>query len=318
MAAINPQSTVLSNVVPKKGSRLARRESGWGLLFIAPWIIGFLLFTLIPMAASLVLSFTNYELLNPEEMRFIGLNNYARMARDPMVGHSLWITVKFGLLSVPITIALTLGIALLVNQPRLFGKRIFRTLFYMPSIIPVVAVTLIWGGVLNGQSGWLNRMLEVVGINGPNWILSETWVYPALMFMGFWGIGGGMLIMLAGLQGVPTELYDAAKVDGAGPLRRFWNITLPMISPVIFYILVTSLIGLSQYFTQPYVMTNGTGDPNNATMFFNINLYKEAFRFQEMGYASAQGWLMFSIVILTTIVLFWSARYWVYYAGGDE
>jgi multiple sugar transport system permease protein len=299
-------------------SGLSRREALWGILFIAPWIVGFLLFTLIPMGASLVLSFTDFHILRPGEINWIGTANYTRMLNDSKLWHSLRITAWFAVLSVPAGLALTVGIAVLVNAERLLFKRLFRTLFYMPSIIPVVAVTLIWGGVLNGQTGWINRSLAVIGIQGPNWVLDTTWVYPSLVFMGFWGIGGGMLITLAALQNVPSELYDAAKVDGAGPVRSFFNITLPMITPVIFYLLVVSLIGVSQYFTQPFVLSNGTGRPGDATMFFNINLYKEAFTFQQMGYASAQGWLMFVIVLLLTVFLFGTARYWVYYAGAEE
>lgn len=297
---------------------LARREAAWGLVFLSPWIVGVLLFTALPMVASLAISLTDFDLRHPEAIRFVGLANYQRMLSDPNVLQSLGVTVKFALISVPTTMAAALAVALLTNQALLRGKPIFRALFYMPYQIPLVASTLIWAGVLNMQTGWLNLALSVFGIDGPNWINDTFWIYPGLTLMGLWGIGNMMVIFLAGLQGVPTELYEAARVDGAGRLQSFRHITLPMISPVIFYNLIIALIGTFQYFTQAYTLTNGRGDPDNATLFFNLNLYREAFKFMQMGYGAALAWVLFVIVLGLTILLFGSSARWVYYAGGER
>ncbi|MGH2394032.1 MAG: carbohydrate ABC transporter permease, partial [Candidatus Limnocylindria bacterium] len=197
----------------------------------------------------------------------------------------------------------------------LAGRNVFRTLFYMPMQIPIVASTVVWIGVLNASNGWLNYALEAVGLPGPNWLNSAIWVGPALALMGLWGIGNMMLIFLAGLQSVPTELYDAAKVDGAGAWDTFRRVTLPLISPVLFYNLIIVLIATFQYFTQAYVISNGRGDPDRATLFFNLNLYREAFTFFNMGYASALAWLLFVIVLGLTFLLFRTAGAWVHEGG---
>jgi multiple sugar transport system permease protein len=293
------------------------RESIWGFVFIGPWVIGFLLFTLGPLIASLVLSLTDFNLVRPEATRFIGLDNYSRLTTDPLVLQGLFVTAKFALLAVPVTMVASLGLALLVNSPRLIGRSAFRTLFYMPIQIPLVASTLVWIGFLNPETGWLNGLLGVVGIHGPDWTNNATWVYPALTLIGLWGIGNFMLINIAGLQSVPTELYEAARIDGAGPWSTFRRITIPLMSPILLYNLVISLITTFQYFTQAYVLTNGRGDPNNATLFINLDLFREAFVNNHMGYAAAIGWLLFVIVLALTLILFVAARKRVYYAGGE-
>ncbi len=293
------------------------REAAWGLVFVAPWVIGFLLFTFGPLIASLILSFTDFNLVRPEAVRFIGLDNYVQMAGDPLVLQGLVVTAKFAILAVPITMIASLGIAVLVNSPRLFGRSGFRTLFYMPIQIPLVASTLVWIGFLNTETGWLNGLLGFIGIQGPDWLNNATWVYPALTLLGLWGIGNFMLISIAGLQAVPTELYEASRIDGAGPWSMFRRITIPLMSPILLYNLVICLITTFQYFTQAYVLTNGRGDPNNATLFINLDLFREAFVNNHMGYASAIGWLLFVIVLALTLVLFLVARKRVYYAGGE-
>jgi multiple sugar transport system permease protein len=299
------------------GSSQHRRESLTGLAFVAPFIVGFILFSALPMAASLVLSLTDFDPREPDQIHFIGLENYAEMLRDPVLHESLWVTVRFGLMVVPLTLGVALGVAILVNSRLLAGRNVFRTLFYMPMQIPIVASTLVWIGVLHANTGWLNQALAIFGIDGPNWLQSPTWVGPALALMGLWGIGNMMLIFIAGLQSVPTELYDAAKVDGAGPWASFRHVTLPLISPVLFYNLIIAIIAAFQYFTQAYVVSNGRGDPDRATLFFNLQLYREAFGFFNMGYASALAWLMFVIVLGLTIVLFRSAGSWVF-SGGER
>ena len=299
---------------PRAGG-FARSESLTGWLFVAPFVVGFVLFSLLPMAASLVLSLTNFDPRAPDEISFIGLANYERMLRDPVLHESIGVTLRFALLVVPLSLAAALGIAMLVNSTLLAGRNVFRTLFYMPMHIPIVASTLVWMGVLHANSGWLNVGLGAVGIEGPNWLQSPTWVGPALALMGLWGIGNMMLIFLAGLQSVPSELYDAAKVDGAGGWSSFRHVTLPLISPVLFYNLIIALIATFQYFTQAFVISNGRGDPDRATLFFNLNLYREAFGFFNMGYASALAWLLFAMVLGLTLILFRTAGSWVYEAG---
>jgi ABC-type sugar transport system permease subunit len=304
-------------VPPKRRGRfaIARRESLTGLGYVAPFIVGFLLFSAIPMVASLVLSLTNFDPREPDEIRFIGLANYARMLRDPILHEAIGVTLRFALLIVPLSLGFALAVAMLVNSKLLLGRSVFRTLFYMPIQIPIVASTLVWIGVLHANTGWLNYALEAIGLPGPNWLQSPTFVGPALALMGLWGIGNMMLIFLAGLQSVPTELYDAARVDGAGRWASFRHVTLPMISPVLFYNLIIALIAAFQYFTQAFVVSNGRGDPDRATLFFNLQLYREAFGFFNMGYASALAWLLFVIVLLCTAVLFRTAGSWVYQGG---
>jgi len=300
-----------------QGFNLQQQRRLWGWVFLSPWIIGFLAFGLVPIVASLAFSFTDFNLTSDDPMQFVGLENYRKLLDDPLVGISLEATAKFAAIALPLAVILPVLLAALMNSEYLSGKRFFRTLFYMPYMVPAVSAVYIWGGVLNSETGWINRSLELIGINGPNWLFDITWIYPALNIIGLWTIGNAMLITLAGMQGVPTELYEAAKVDGAGPLTRFRNITLPMISPVIFYNLIISVIGLFRYFDVPYILKEGSGDPNNATMFYNIHLYKEAFLFQDMAYGATLAWLLFAIAMVFTFAIFYSAKYWVYYNAED-
>jgi multiple sugar transport system permease protein len=302
----------------KTSSNLMRREIRWGLLFLSPWIVGFFLFTLLPTLASLVFSFFNYNPIQPDQASFAGFSNYARLFTDPFFRQAIGVTARFAAISIPFAIIIPLGLALLVNSEYLFGKALYRTLFFMPSMIPLVVNVMVWRGIMNSESGWLNRaIMFLFGVEGPNWFQDEKWVLPALTIMGVWGVGNAMIIMLAGLQNVPTELYDAAKVDGATSLQRFRHVTLPIISPIIFYQLVLAVIGAFQYFTQAYIVSNGRGDPNGATMFYNLYLYRTAFNFLDMGYGATLAWVMFVIVLLITIFLFRTQQRWVYYAGGE-
>jgi ABC-type sugar transport system permease subunit len=294
------------------------REAIWGFVFIGPWLIGLILLTAGPIVASLVMSLTNFDLLHADQTRFVGLDNYAQMTADPLVAQALIATFKFAIIVIPLTMGASLGFALLLNHPRLAFKGALRTLVYMPIMIPLVASTLVWTGFLNTETGWLNRILASVGISGPDWINSEIWIYPALSLMGLWAIGNFMIINIAGLQSVPTELYEAARIDGAGWWKSFRRITIPLMSPVLLYNLVIVLIATFQYFTQAYTMTNGRGDPNNATLFINLELFREAFQYSKMGYGAAIAWLLFAIVIVLTLALFLFARKRVYYAGGER
>jgi multiple sugar transport system permease protein len=300
------------------GSSLQRERRLWGWIFLSPWVIGFVVFTAAPIIAALVFSFTNFNLVNVDDFRFIGLSNFERLFTDPVLKVSLGVTFKYFLMALPLAIVLPVVLAALLNSPYLAGKRLFRTLFYMPYVVPVVSAIFIWGGVLNSESGWLNRVLGLLGVAGPNWLDDVRWIYPALLIIGLWGLGNAYLITLASMQAVPTAYYEAARVDGASGLRRFWHITIPMISPVIFFNTVLAVIGLLRYFEIPFILSNGTGSPGDSTMFFNVHFYKMAFVFFDMGYASALAWLMFAITLVFTVILFWSARYWVYYASGDQ
>ncbi len=294
-------------------SASARREARWGLLFLSPWILGFFLFTLIPMVASLIFSFTDFNLLHPDEIHFVGLKNYRHLLHDPLVKQSLLVTLRFILISVPVGMLFPLFLATLLNAKSLKGKPFLRTLFYMPYIVPMISAAYIWRGFLGTTDGWLNKGLALLGIKGPDWWNSPQWIYPALVLAGLWGVGNAMLTMLASMQAVPTELYEAAKVDGATPIHTFRHITLPMISPVLFYNLVLILIGTFQYFLLPWVIKGPNGDPGGATMFYNLYLFKTAFPYSDMGYGSTLAWVLFFIILLVTLFLFGTAKYWVYY-----
>lgn len=308
-----------STTQPKQGAgSLMRQQRIWGWIFLSPWIIGFTVFTAAPIVASLVFTFMDFSLANPDAITFVGLKNWQHLFTDPLTLTSLSVTIRFALIAVPFGLIVPLAMATLLNSKRLFGKRLWRVLFYMPYMVPAISSIFIWQSFLNGQSGWLNRILVLLGIaNPPNWLQDESWILVAFLLIGLWGVGNAMLTMLATMQGVPTELYEAADVDGAGAWTKWYRIMLPMISPVIFYNLVLSVIGLMQYFVVPYVMTRGTGNPNNSAYFFNMQLYKTAFTFADMGYGATQAWLIFIIALALTIGLFVTSKRWVYYSSGD-
>jgi multiple sugar transport system permease protein len=321
MAIVDDRVSVY--VPPAKRGSLARREMLWGLFFLSPWLIGLVVFTALPILASLALSFTNFNILQPDSLRFVGLDNYTRMWNELIsnraVGQSLGVTFRFALMSVPLGIGLALGLALLLHHKLLAGKAVFRTLFFMPVLIPLVASTIVWQGFLNGSTGWLAQILRSLGLPAPDWFADPAWALPGLVLVGIWGIGNMMLIFLAGLQAVPTELYDAVKVDGGGPWARFRNVTLPMISPVLFYNILIAVILVAQYFTQAYTLDpTGNGRPGGSTFFFNLNLYKEGWTYNNIGYASALAWLMMLIVVLAAIALFRTSARWVFYAGAER
>lgn len=301
-----------------KSLSLQQRQRRWGLIFLSPWIVGFLAFTFFPIVASFVFTFTEFNLSNPDQISFVGLANYQKLFNDPLARDALIVTFVFGAFSVPISVVLPIALAALLNARQLWGKRIFRTLFYMPYMVPAVSSIFIWQRFLNPDTGWLNRVLEILGIQGPNWLLDVQWVYLALYLVGIWSIGNAMLTTLATMQGVPTELYDAAKVDGAGAWVSFRKITIPLISPIIFYNLILTIISLLQYFIVPYILTEGTGRPGNRLYFFNMHLYKTGFQYFDMGYASVMAWIIFVIALFLTVTLFISARHWVYYASGED
>jgi multiple sugar transport system permease protein len=298
----------------EKMSPLARQEARWGYIFISPWIIGFLAFTLIPMIASLAFSFTDFNLVKPDETTFTGLDNYRQFFRDPLVMQSALVSLRFALIAVPIAILQPILMAALLNSKSLWGKRLFVTLFYMPYIVPLVSAVYIWQGMLNSQTGWINNGLAAIGIAGPDWLESTVWIYPSLVIIGLWGVGNALLYTISSMQGIPTELYDAAEVDGAGMWRSFIHISIPLITPIIFYNLILVVIGMVSYFLVPFVLKGPSGDPGNATMFYALQLYKQAFTYSEMGYGATMAWMMFVFAMIVTLVLFGTQKYWVYSA----
>ena len=296
-------------------SPLARREARWGLLFISPWIIGFLAFTLFPMVASLAFSLTNLSLAQEQPLGFVGLRNYLTMFGDAQVWESLWVTLRFAALNLPIAIVIPFVVALVLSSPYLRARGVFRTAFFLPYVIPFVSGVLAWQGMLNIETGWISMVLRAVGIEPPNWLQDPSLVYPSLVFIGLWGIGAGVIVNLAGLRAVPSELYDAVHIDGGGWWASLRHITVPLMSPVIFYALILGIVDVMQYFLVPLVLYNGSGEPAGSTLFFNLLLYKTAFGYQNFAYASAMAWLLFAITLAITLIVFRTARYWVYYAG---
>jgi multiple sugar transport system permease protein len=304
----------IATTISAKGLTLQQQQQIWGWIFLSPYIIGFFVFTLFPLAASFYFSFTDYKI--GESPRWIGLHNWEQLFKDPTTYDSLEVTLRFGIIMLPVSILVPLGMAALLNSKYLAGKRFFRVLFYMPYMVPAISGIFVWQSFLNGQTGLLNRVLRMIGIaDPPDWLFNPTWIHPAMVLIGLWGVGNAMLTMLAGMQGVPTELYEAARVDGAGPLTSFRRITLPMISPVILYNLVLTVIGLMQYFVVPFVLSNQTRT-NPETNFINLHLYRTAFQFFDMGYASAIAWFLFAVAMLLTLFVFYTSRRWVYYSGG--
>ena len=291
---------------------LARRESLWAYTFITPWIIGFFIFTVGPMLASLYFSFTEYDIVSAP--KWVGLTNYIHLIHDNLFWHSLGVTFKYAVIALPLGLIISYLIAVLLNQ-KISGINIWRTVYFLPSVIAGVAVALLWARIFDPKFGILNPFLAQLGIKGPGWLSDPQWAVPALVIMSLWSVGGNIIIYLAGLQGVPTDLYDAAKVDGATAWQRFRHVTLPMTTPVIFYNLILGLIGTFQYFTEVYVLTNGTGNPARATLFYNLYLYQNAFRYFHMGYASTMAWVLFIIVLGFTLLIFRSSDTWVYYEG---
>jgi multiple sugar transport system permease protein len=294
---------------------LARYEALWGYAFIAPWILGFTLLTLIPMVATFAFTFTNINLIQDRPLEFVGLENYENLIADPRTWDALLVTLRFAAFALPIGLILPFSIALLLNSKSLRGSRYFQALFFMPFVIPFVAALFAWGGMLNPEAGWINGVLGFLGIRGPDWLNDPRWIYPSLILIGLWGIGSAIIINLAGLQNVPSELYDAARVDGAGWWGQLRHVTLPLMSPVIFYSIVLGTIGVLQYFLVPLVLNTGDGRPAGTTFFFNVHIYKTFFTFQDMSAGATLAWFLFVIILGITLLLFWSARYWVYYAG---
>src|SRR5215213_1286143 len=242
-----------------------------GLLFLSPWIVGFLVFTLLPTIATLIFSFTNLDLSRQQPLEFVGLANYQKLLSDPGVANSLKVTFVFAAFYLPVTMIAPFLVALLLNSPRLRGASLFRILIFLPYVVPLVAGVLIWEGMLLADTGWVNEFLRMVGwSNPPDWLQDPTWIYPGMTIVSIWTIGGAVIVNLAALRGVPTELYDAVKIDGGGSWAQLRHVTLPMVSPVIFYSLTLGVVGVLQFFLIPFVLKSGTGEPGGTTLFYNL------------------------------------------------
>ena len=292
----------------KRMSVMQRQEERCFFALISPWIAGFLIFTLVPMVASGVLSFMEWDYINAPE--FVGLQNYQNLFVDKLFYKSLSVTAIYSFVSVPLSLLISFLFALLLNCD-IKCLSVFRTMFYLPSLVSGAAASVLWMWMFNPEFGVLNTILGYFGIKGPGWIYDKDWAFTSLIIMSLWSVGGSMLVYLSGLQGIPTELYEAAKIDGASSFTRLFKITLPMMTPVVFYNLIMGVIGSFQTFTQSYVMT--AGGPSYSTYFYVYYLYQNAFKYFNIGYASAMAWVLFFIILLFTALIFKSSAVWVYY-----
>jgi multiple sugar transport system permease protein len=286
------------------------RQTVEGYLFISPWLVGFIVFTAGPAVASLVISLHRWSLIRAP--RFVAARNYVTMfTDDPLFWQSLRVTLTYVATAVPLQIVFALFLAILLNQKVRFIP-VFRTLFYLPSVVSGVAIAVLWQWLYQPEIGLINDLLRRVGIQGPEWLWSQQWALPAIVGASLWTVGGTMIIFLAGLQDIPQHLYEAASLDGAGEVAKFRHVTLPMLSPVIFFNLVLGMIAAFRMFELPLVMTN-RGGPLNATMFYALYLYLNAFNFLKMGYAAALAWILFIIIMIVTMAQLRLARHWVHY-----
>ncbi|WP_414850778.1 carbohydrate ABC transporter permease [Brevibacillus sp. IT-7CA2] len=283
-------------------------------LFILPWILGFLAFTLGPMLFSLVMSFFDWPVVG--EVTFVGLDNYVNMfTDDPLFWQSLWVTIKFALLFVPLNLFIALFLAMMLNQ-KVKGSGFFRTVFYLPSVISGVALAMIWAWVYDGEYGIFNYLLSLVGITGPDWLNDTSWALVAMVIASLWGQGSMVLIFLAGLKSIPESLYEAASIDGAGAVQKFFRITLPMVSPTILFNLIMTIISAFQQLSLALLLTGG--GPLQSTYFYAMYAYDNAFKYFKMGYASANSWFMFAIILVLTFLVFKTSGKWVYYEGDNR
>lgn len=282
-----------------------------GLAWISPWLLGFVIFMAVPIGMSLWYSLTDFPLLEPP--LYVGLENYQGLLSDAVFGKALWNTAVYCILFIPAASALSLLFAAALNQ-RLKGLWVYRTAVFIPSLVPIVAAAMIWLWLFNADQGLINVALRVVGIEGPNWLGDRDWALIALVLMGLWNIGQPVVIYLAALQDVPESLYEAASIDGMGPWRRLWHVTMPMISPVILFNVIIMTINTLQVFAVPYIMTEG--GPDRATYLFTHYLYDNAFVFRKMGYACAIAWVQFVVILALTGAMFAASRKLVHYRAG--
>lgn len=293
---------------------MRNKEGAWFYFFISPWLLGFSLLTLGPIVFSIYMSFTDWDLFQTPQ--FIGIDNYRKLlTEDPIFWKSVFNTFYYALIAVPLGMAISLWIAYYLNK-KLKGITFFRVLFYLPSVVPVVASSLLFIHLFAPSAGLINKTLHFFGIIGPAWLLDANWVKPALIIMSLWGVGGGIVLLLAGMKGVPSEFYEAASIDGASSKQAFFRITFPMLTPVIFFNLVTGIIGALQTFAQVFIVTEG--GPDNASQMIVPYLFQNAFRFYKMGYASSIAWVLFIIIMALTLIVFRSSALWVHYEEGKN
>ncbi|MBQ7182871.1 MAG: sugar ABC transporter permease [Clostridia bacterium] len=306
----------MSTVTAKrKGVTNEMRQNRYGYAFISPWLLGLFLFTLVPMLFSLFLSFCKWDIVTGiSTIKWIGFENYTKIFADKKFYKALEVTFRYCLISIPAYQIVSLLVAMLLNM-RIKLMHGIRLIFFLPSIIPTIASSMIWMQML-GKEGVLNQGLKLLGITGPSWLNTPQTALYGLIIMGVWGIGNTIIIYLSGLQGVGEELYEASSIDGANSFQRFFKITIPMISPTIFFNVVMAVIGSFQYFTQAFVMTEG--GPLNSTLFYNLYLYVKAYKELKMGYASALAWIMFVIILFFTLLVIRSSSFWVYYQNDDK
>ena len=288
-----------------------RRNIGLGLLFISPWIAGFLVFQVYPLLASIYFSFCDYDVL--QSAVWIGGLNYRDMMSDEVFWKSLYNTLYFAAFSLPLGMISSVAMAILLNQS-VRARPVFRTIYFLPSLVPMVAGAVLWWWILNGKFGLLNQGLALLGIEGPSWLGDEKWTKPSLILMSVWGVGNAVVIYLAALQDVPRSLYESAELDGASFWQKTRYITLPMISPVLYFNLIMGVIGSLQVFAQPYIMLGG-GGPNRSALFYAVYLFQNAFEYRQMGYACAMAWILFLLIILLTWLATASTRKRLFYAG---
>lgn len=286
-----------------------KREALWGYVFASSWILNFMLFSLFPFVFAIYLSFCYFQGLGT--IRWIGLYNYQKMFRDPMVAHSLWVTFKYTLMSVPINMVSGVAMAVLLNQ-KVRGLGVWRTIYYLPAVLPQIAALMLWGWIFS-HHGILNWFLSLFGFKAVDWLTNEYTVLPAFIIMNLWYVGSGVLIYLAAMQNVPTEFYEAAQIDGANAWQRFWHITIPQISPILFMQLIFNIIGSLQTFSQVIVMIGN--NPNPGALFFSFYVYQQFFLSNQYGYAAALSWLLFAIIAVITALTFKWSQAWVYYEG---
>lgn len=315
------------DVTPGNHSARAARRRGWsvrtrrnfvsGILFISPWIVGFILFTLYPMLYSLYISFTEHHIRTPSE--WVGWANYLNLLSDRRFWTSLYNTTYMVAIAVPVNLFCSFVCAVLLNL-KLRGQSIYRVIYFLPSIVPVVASTMLWIWIFNTNNGLLNAALGLLGIQGPSWMTDPNWAKPALIIMGLWGMGGNIVIYLSGLQDVPISLLEVAQIDGASWLQRLWHVTVPMVSPITVFSMIMGVIGMFQYFTQAYIFAaaqagtaQNLGAPLDSTLFYSVYLYDRAFGTLKFGYASAMAWILFFIILICTVLLLRFSERWTYY-----
>ncbi|APT75999.1 spermidine/putrescine ABC transporter permease [Marinitoga sp. 1135] len=288
----------------------SKKELLKGIVFISPWLIGFIVFTLIPFVASFFYSFTRFSITT--DMKWIGFENYINIMKDPIFWKCLKNTLVYAIGLVPLGLIVALGMAFLLNKP-LKEVSFYRAAIYMPSIVPAFAFSAVVTWFFQPYLGLVNNLLDLIGIEGPLWLSSEKWVKPTIIIAAQWGVGSAMLIFSAALKDIPKELYESAKIDGAGSFTMFRKITLPLITPTILYYLITSTIGALQIFDLPMLLTGG--GPANASLSLSIYIYKHAFTYTNMGYASALAWILFGLTLILTIIYFITSKRWVFYFG---